>query len=50
MADDSDFVYLNVGGVKFMTTKTTLVKGAGEASTFFTGLFGGTKSRRSSQT
>lgn len=42
MADDSEFVRLNVGGTKFVSTKTTLcLKGSSQPSTFFTALLSG---------
>lgn len=43
MSEDTEFVSLNVGGVKFVTTKTTLLmKGSSQPSSFFSALVGGT--------
>lgn len=42
MADDSEFVELNVGGQRFVSTRTTLLmKGSVQPSSFFTALLGG---------
>jgi hypothetical protein len=45
MSDDGDFVTLNVGGTKFVSSKTTLcTKGSTEPSHFFSALLSGTTS------
>jgi len=45
MVEDSEFVELNVGGQKFVSSRTTLLmKGSVQPSSFFTALLSGTSS------